>query len=80
MSSIDAFIYKIPIATLTVLCICVLVEILVFVFTLNINVFAISATNVISGGMYYTVLTSAFVHVSFMHIAFNMMSLLQLGM
>ena len=69
----------IPLGTLILLLTNVIVHALLFLSSLNPGLFAISYNNVFKGEMYYTVLSSAFVHGSLMHIGFNMMSLVQLG-
>jgi membrane associated rhomboid family serine protease len=73
------WINSITLGTLIILIINCSVEIINFITSAPLGYFAISANNFFNAEMYYTVLSSAFVHVNLMHIGFNMMSLLQLG-
>ncbi len=71
--------WRLPAITKAVIILNVVIHIAIFLTTFNIGNVSISGQQVLLQGEYYRIVTSAFTHVSVLHIAMNMSSMLQLG-
>lgn len=73
------FVANTPLVTLVLLVVNIAIHIFVFLFSVDISPFTFNPYQVVCGGEYYRIFSSAFLHGGILHIGMNMMSLITLG-